>query len=337
MAAASPKTSRIAEGPFCRRSFLTAAAALAAGGTLGASLLRQARAEDASRFRMKACLTPGSIGVRANQREAVDLAERYGFDAVEPFGGYLASLSNEQQAELVDDVKARNLTWGAAGLPVEFRRDAAAFREGMKELPKIAEALSRAGADRVGTWLMPSHPELTYMRNFRQHAERLREVASVLKEQGQRLGLEYVGTYTLKNRSKYPFVHTLAETQDLIAEIGTGNVGVVLDSWHWWQADDTVEDILSLKAEQVISVDLNDAPAGVEKHEQQDGRRELPGATGVIDVAAFLKALVDIGYDGPVRAEPFNQALNAMENDAACEAVSQAMRRSFERAIRSTE
>ncbi|HVR34536.1 MAG TPA: TIM barrel protein, partial [Methylomirabilota bacterium] len=117
--------------------------------------------------------------------------------------------------------------------------------------------------------------------------------------------------------------------RELIDRIGTGNVGLVLDSWHWWTAGDTADQILELKNEDVVSVDLNDAPAGVPKEEQIDGQRELPGATGVIDVAPFLKALEEIGYDGPVRAEPFNRALNELDNDAACEATIEAMRKTF--------
>jgi sugar phosphate isomerase/epimerase len=61
-------------------------------------------------------------------------------------------------------------------------------------------------------------------------------------------------------------------TWELIAEIGTANVGVILDSWHWWQAGDTEADLLTLTAKDIVSVDLNDAPAGVAKEEQQDGR-----------------------------------------------------------------
>jgi sugar phosphate isomerase/epimerase len=51
----------------------------------------------------------------------------------------------------------------------------------------------------------------------------------------------------------------------------------------------------------------------------------LPAATGVIDVATFVKALAAIGYDGPARPEPFNRALNALENDPACAAASAAL------------
>jgi sugar phosphate isomerase/epimerase len=193
----------------------------------------------------------------------------------------------------------------------------------------VALALQKAGVQRVGTWLMPCHDSLTYLQNLRQHAKRLGEVARVLKEHGQRLGLEYVGTQTVRNRRKYPFVHTMAETKELIAEIDTANVGLVLDSWHWWTAGDSAEDILTLKNEDVVSVDLNDAPAGIPKEQQIDGKRELPCATGVIDVAAFLNALRRIDYDGPARAEPFNKTLNDLENDAACAATVAAMRKAF--------
>ena len=51
-----------------------------------------------------------------------------------------------------------------------------------------------------------------------------------------------------------------------------------------------------------MSVDLNDAPAGIPVDEQVDNKRELPAATGVIDVKAFLGCLKEIGYKGPVRA-----------------------------------
>jgi sugar phosphate isomerase/epimerase len=300
--------------------------------TVGAALLTPAigRAQPPGETKMKICLTPGSIGVSVSQMEAIAMAERYGFEAVEPFGGFLASLMPQAISEVAAELKAKRLAWGAAGLPVEFRQDEGKFNDGMKALPKVAAALARAGVNRVGTWLSPAHDSLTYLQNLRQHAHRLREVARVLKDHGHRFGLEYVGTHTSWKNRRYPFVHTMAETKDLIAEIGTGDVGLVLDSWHWWQSGDSVEDIQSLKNEEIVSVDLNDAPAGVPKDQQKDGQRELPCATGVIDLAGFLKALDRIGYDGPARAEPFNRALNELDNEGACAATIKAMRKAFE-------
>ena len=37
----------------------------------------------------------------------------------------------------------------------------------------------------------------------------------------------------------------------------------MLDSWHWYTAGDNRADLLSLKASDVVAVDLNDAPNGV--------------------------------------------------------------------------
>jgi len=49
----------------------------------------------------------------------------------------------------------------------------------------------------------------------------------------------------------------------------------------------------------------------------------------VIDLKTFLGVLVEIGYDGPVRSEPFNRALNKLNNDDACERTSAAMHKAF--------
>ena len=44
-------------------------------------------------------------------------------------------------------------------------------------------------------------------------------LARVLREHGLRLGLEYVGTATSLTSRKYPFIHTLAETRELIEAV----------------------------------------------------------------------------------------------------------------------
>jgi sugar phosphate isomerase/epimerase len=307
-----------------RREFLQTTSALAAMSAAPALFGAGAPAATPRKFTL--ALIPGSIGVSArNQRELNDLAHRHRFESVEPRGDELAAMSREQLAEIVSDLKQKQLGWAAAGLPVDFRKDDKTFQDGLARLPKIAAALQQAGAQRIGTWLSPSHDTLTYRQNFLQHVARLREITRVLKAHGIRLGLEYVGTQLLLVGKRYPFVHTMAEARELIAEIGTGNVGLVLDSWHWWTAGDTQDDLLALKNSDVVSADLNDAPKGVAKEQQRDNERELPVATGVIDAKTFVSALVKIGYDGPVRAEPFNKALNALDNDAACAASSAAM------------
>ena len=290
----------------------------------------QGVAAETKKRRFTIDLCPGRLGVNSGQLQTIELAAKYGFESVEPVGWFLAEQSKAELETVKSILHDHRLAWGAAGLSVNFRKDNATFTKELGELPKIAKGLSAVGVERIGTWIMPCHDTLTYRKNFDQHATRLRAVAKILKDFGIRLGLEYVGPRTLWSSKRYPFLHSMAETKELITAIGTGNVGFVLDSWHWYTAEETLADLQSITADQIVAVDLNDAPGGLDVRDQIDNQRELPAATGVIDVTTFLRALVDLGYDGPVRAEPFNQPLNKMDNEPAVEATANAIRKAIE-------
>jgi sugar phosphate isomerase/epimerase len=302
---------------------------VASVGLGAASFARPARAgADAGPSERKFffILSLGRIGFKASFPEAVNLAARHGFEGLDPDAGYFAGLSDDELKRMLGDLKSKNLRLGAAGLPVEFRKDEATFNDGLMKLPAVAATLQKAGVTRISTWIMPCDDQLTYLQNFRQHAYRLRACAQILKDYGQKLGLEYVGPRTLWRSRRHPFVHTLSEIKELIVAIGTGNVGVQLDSWHWFNAEESEADILTLRNEDVVTVDLNDAPAGLTLDHQIDNQRELPGATGVIPIRAFLDGLKKIGYDGPIHAEPFNAALRAKPIDEACALTAAAMK-----------
>ncbi len=279
---------------------------------------------------MKIDLTPGAIGVKVkDQRELNTLAHKHGFQSVQPRSSEFVGYSRLEMDVLRADLQEKKLSWGSAGLRVDFRKDETTFHSGLKDLPAEAKALKAMGGNRMNTWISPSHGDLTYIRNFNQHAIRLREVATILNDHGIRFGLEYVGTLGLRIGKKFPFVHCMAEAAELITAIGVSNVGFVLDSWHWWTAMESSDDIKTLTKEQIIAVDLNDAPVGIRMEDQQDNQRELPAATGVIDLRSFLNTLNSLGYDGPVRAEPFNKPLNQLDNDEACAKTSAALKEAF--------
>ena len=301
-----------------RREFvysgLAAAAAAAAGNA------------QAAERKFTIAFIPGSIGVNAGQGRSIELAAKYGFESVQPFG---QQLLNEDVPRYVEALRSNKLKWAAARLSVSLRSDEDAFSSGLAKLPQEAKALQQAGVTRVGTAVSSSSDTLTYLENFKHTSRRLREVGAVLEDYGLRLGLEYLGTKRLWTARRHAFVHSMKECQQLIAEVGKSNVGLVIDSWHWWTARETVDDILKLSNSDVVSADLNDAPAGIEREEQYDNQRELPATTGMIDAKAFLGALLKIGYDGPIRAEPFNQRLNEMDDEQASESTASAMKKAF--------
>jgi sugar phosphate isomerase/epimerase len=260
---------------------------------------------------------------------AIRLAHKHGYDAVVPDASFVADLTEDSRRQLLDDMRDKKLVWGAAGLPVSFGGDDARFDDGLKRLPHLAAALQKVGATRIGTAIGSSSSQLTYLANFRRTATRIRACAKILADHNLRLGLEYLGPKTMWASRRHSFVHSMAETKELIAEVGADNVGFILDSWHWYTAHETAADILTLENKDIVACDLNDAPLNIPVDEQIDSRRELPAATGVINLKDFLGALLAIGYDGPLRAEPFNRTVDQMDDDAACAETAKAMRRAF--------
>jgi sugar phosphate isomerase/epimerase len=259
----------------------------------------------------------GHIGVRASQRQALEYAVKYGFDSITPSLGEFQNKSTSEIREWVGIMKDKGIRYGSGGLPVEFRRDEDRFKADLAKLPKQAGILRRLGVKRIATWVMPGHRELTYLQNFKRLERRFREVANILKDNGLRLGLEFVGPRTTRARSRFPFICTSVGMMELVEAIGTGNVGLLLDSWHWYTSHGTVEELLQLSNKDIVHVHVNDAPKGIPVDQQVDNRRALPVTTGVIDMKGFINALVKIGYDGPVECEPFDQELRKMEDDAA--------------------
>ena len=312
----------ISRRTFAKLAGVGAAALVQSGGRSGL-----ASAAEVTERKFYVVLSVGRLGFTASFAESFDLAVKYGFEGVDPDPNYFAQFSDDELKKLLADLKSKNLKLGASGLSVNFRADEATFADGLKKLPAVAGVLEKAGVTRINTWLMPCDDQLTYLQNFRQHACRLRACAGILKDHGQRLGLEYVAPRTLWRSKRQPFVHTLSEIKELIVAIGTGNVGVQLDSWHWFNAEETEQDLLTLHNEDVITVDLNDAPRGLTLDQQMDNSRELPGATGVIPVKDFVEGLRRIGYDGPIQAEPFNAALRAKPLDEACALAAAAMKK----------
>lgn len=275
-------------------------------------------------------LSAGAIGVGGTTEQIAELAARHGFGGIELNAAEAADLMDAGELDALRAIYDRHgLRPGAMGLPVQFRKDEETFQEDLAGLARQAEAARAIGCRRCATWLLPASDELPFDENFELHRRRLGACAEVLGDCGCRLGLEFVGPKTSRAGRKHEFLYDMKGILALAEAIGTGNVGLLLDSWHWYCTEATVEDIRRLDPQQVVHVHVNDAPAGIPVAEQIDSRRELPGETGVIDIAGFLGALAAIGYDGPVMAEPFSQGLRELPADEAVRVTSEALNKVF--------
>jgi len=264
-------------------------------------------------------LCPGAVGLGGSMAEVLPLAKRSGFAGVDP-------QVNEPVDETLALYASLGLRMGSVGLPVEFRETHADFQRGLEQLPAFAKRAQALGCTRCATWLRPASDVLTYRENFARHVHRLGAVARVLADHGLRFGLEFVGPATSRQGKHSEFVHTLPQLLELRDAIGLDTVGVLLDAWHWYTSGGTLEELRKLRNQDIVLVHVNDAPKGIPVDEQLDNTRDLPGATGVIDLPGFMGALQSIGYDGPVTVEPFCKRLNDLSREERAQVVADSLR-----------
>jgi sugar phosphate isomerase/epimerase len=112
---------------------------------------------------------------------------------------------------------------------------------------------------------------------------------------------------------------------ELCADIGTGNLGLLFDAWHWYTSGGAWDDLGRLRDADVVDVHVNDAPPGIPLDRQADNVRALPGETGVIGIPRFLQALAAINYSGPVMVEPFSARVNALPSEEAVRVTAEAL------------
>jgi sugar phosphate isomerase/epimerase len=257
-------------------------------------------------------LNAGAIGIRGMPlAETVDLAAATGYSGIDFDIREARTLSEAHGVEHVQSLFSRaGVSPGLWSLPVDWRNDQ--WRHDLTELPRLAELGCELGCKRTATWCPSWSDELEYADNLRWHTERFRTIAEILREYDCRLGIEFIGPSTMRDGHLYEFIHTLDGMIELAGEIGTGNVGLLLDAWHLYSSGGSMSDLDRISADDIVTVHVSDAPTDTPLDELMDNVRFLPLETGQIDLPGFLRKLRTMGYDGPVTTEPFNARINAV-------------------------
>ena len=246
-------------------------------------------------------LSKAGIGEVKGLKELISLAAHNGFHAVEATSDDLKEFITQTS---LNDVKiyleTEGIQLGAVTLPVEWRTDTETFKEGIKEFVEIADYASKLGCKTFFTYFMPSTDEdvAPYMIEL---TNRLRLIGRILKEYDMNLALEYVGPLHLREKWRNVFIWNAEQTLQWLELVGESNIGIVLDSFHWYLCGETVETILAMDSSRVKYVHINDV-RNIPVEEVLDNDRVFPGE-GVIDLSGFLHALKKINYTGVVTQE----------------------------------
>jgi len=127
--------------------------------------------------------------------------------------------------------------------------------------------------------------------------EGLRTVAAEAERAGVRLALE---PFQREGIEDWSLANTLSEAAELVAEVGSGAVGIQFDVWHLWNTPDLLDEI-DRHAGLIAGVHVNDW------REPTRGwaDRALPG-DGAADLPSILGALDAAGWDGFYDLEIFS-------------------------------
>src|SRR4051794_32600716 len=102
-----------------RRRFMKAAAVAAVAGV---AVTKTSSGEDRPAGRkFTICLACGTIGLRDEPTKVIGWAREFGFESIEPSAQFLGKLSDSELADYLGQMRDAKLTWGAAGVPVQFR------------------------------------------------------------------------------------------------------------------------------------------------------------------------------------------------------------------------
>ena len=124
----------------------------------------------------------------------------------------------------------------------------------------------------------------------------LRELASIGERHGVGLAFEFLG-------QKDCSVQTLALADEIVEKTNRRNIGLVLDSFHFYTGGSKIEMIDALDPKRLFIFHIDDAedlPSG----QLTDAHRLLPGL-GILPLKEIIAAFRRVGYDANASVEIF--------------------------------
>jgi 2-keto-myo-inositol isomerase len=124
----------------------------------------------------------------------------------------------------------------------------------------------------------------------------LRELASIAERHGVALAFEFLG-------QKDCSVQTLELADEIVQKVNRRNIGLVLDSFHFYVGGSTIKMIDALDPKRLFIFHINDAE-DLPLDQLTDAHRLLPGL-GILKLKEIIEALRGIGYEGVASVEIF--------------------------------
>ncbi len=241
----------------------------------------------------------GATTMKADLTTDVRAAAAAGFDYLEIWA---AKLRDYLKTHSLSDLKTLFSQSGVKPLsisPIEYVtfRDAPAYtqiRTECEELCAIAEAIACPYVVILPGNFPPGG--LSSYEVIEETVSVLRELASIAERHNVALAFEFLGR-------KDCSVQTLELADEIIQKVNRRNIGLVIDSFHFYVGGSTIKMIDALDPKRLFIFHINDAE-DLPLDQLTDAHRLLPGL-GTLKLKEMIEAFKRIGYDQVASVEIF--------------------------------
>jgi 2-keto-myo-inositol isomerase len=240
----------------------------------------------------------GATTLKADLTTDIAVAGRAGFDFVEIWAAKLMGyLGRGGLPALKRDLKHAGVR--AATLNsvehVTFNDPSGHIRmlEDFQRFCRVAEAIN---AETVIVVPSPRPKGVSLSIIERESIRVLRELSTIARPFGVRLAYEFLGFADCT-------VNTLAQCAGIVEKVARPNVGLVLDTFHFFAGGSSLASIRAVNPAKIFIVHINDVERA-RRRKMHDALRLYPGR-GILPLGSILRALKVIGYKGDISVEIF--------------------------------
>jgi 2-keto-myo-inositol isomerase len=241
----------------------------------------------------------GATTMKADLATDLRAAEAAGFDLVEIWA---AKLRNFLKASSPADLRRLFEESGLKPLSINsiehvtFRTpaDYAGIRTECEELSSLAAALRCPYIVVVPGRLPEQAPSLEEIID--ESVRVLTDLIAIAERHGVGLAFEFLGQTDCS-------VQTLELADEIVTRVGRSDVGLVIDSFHFYAGRSTIDMIEAVNPESLFIFHINDAE-NLPREQLQDSHRLLPGL-GILPLTEMLRSFKRIGYDRVASIEIF--------------------------------
>ncbi|KAF2958582.1 hypothetical protein AS159_02530 [Thermotoga sp. Ku-13t] len=251
----------------------------------------------------------GATTIRASLAEDIVCAKRAGFEMLEIWKSKLFDMIKNGGVETVKRLFEQNVLKPVTINSIE-QATFSSREEKLDECEKLCELANMLNVEAIVVVPGFVRGRLDEATIVKESVEVLKQMASIARRFNVKLGFEFLGFSDCS-------VNTLTLAWKIVEQVGEDNVGLIVDTCHFFAGGSKLESLEQIDASKIIIVHVNDLPKleGV-----KDSDRLMPG-DGILPLRDFFKTLKKIGYSGPVSVELFNERYWQL---SACEVAKEA-------------